>query len=247
VQTETGRPAGTTGLVGPGRQGLIWPLLAQALASVSTGDRPARVLDCGGGSGSFAVPLATTGAHVTVVDISADALATLSRRADEAGVAERVRPVQGDVEGLAEAVAEADFDLVLAHGILQAVDQPGRAFAAFAGAVRPGGRVSILVSNPVAGVLSRALAGDLPGALHELRDTASGASVPAVEQLCRDHGLLIEQTHGIGVFSDLVPGRALDAPGTRDLLAALEAESADRHPFLDIAARVHLLARRSDG
>ncbi|MDT4958962.1 MAG: hypothetical protein QOD31_2761, partial [Pseudonocardiales bacterium] len=81
------------------------------------------MLDCGGGSGSFAVPLAEAGAQVTVVDVSVDALATLRRRADEAGVAERVQPVQADVESLADAVPAGSFDLVLAHGILEAVDQ----------------------------------------------------------------------------------------------------------------------------
>ena len=55
-----------------------------------------RVLDVGGGSGMFAVPLARLGHDVTVVDPSADALATLRRRADTAGVGARVRGVQGD-------------------------------------------------------------------------------------------------------------------------------------------------------
>ncbi|MDQ1743527.1 MAG: hypothetical protein QOE23_1866, partial [Pseudonocardiales bacterium] len=61
-----------------------------------------RVLDCGGGSGGLAVPLAAEGAVVTVVDVSIDALATLMRRAAEAGVSDRVTAVQGEAESLAE-------------------------------------------------------------------------------------------------------------------------------------------------
>ena len=59
----------------------------------------AALLDCGGGSGTFAVPLAAAGADVTVVDISADALATLQRRADEAGVAALGAPGAGRRRG----------------------------------------------------------------------------------------------------------------------------------------------------
>ena len=48
------------------------------------------VVDVGGGTGGFAVPLAQAGHRVTVVDASPDALAALTRRAAEAGVADRV-------------------------------------------------------------------------------------------------------------------------------------------------------------
>jgi SAM-dependent methyltransferase len=245
VQNETRREPTTSG-----RQRLVWQLLADAIGSVSSSARPAEVLDCGGGSGSFAVPLARAGAQVTVVDVSVDALATLTRRADEAGVAQRVRPVQSDVEALAETLPAASFDLVLAHGILEAVDQVAPAFDAIAAAVRRGGLLSVLVGNPVAGVLARALAGDVTAALRELRALDSDFGHPgpaAVEALCRSAGLLIEQVHGIGVFADLIPGAALDAPGAAAALADLEAESAIRPPFADIAGRVHILARRSSG
>src|SRR4051794_5582455 len=109
MQVETGRDRSRTG-----RLGLISRLLDGALAQVSTPGRPAELLDCGGGSGTYAVPLAVAGADVTVVDISADALATLSHRADEAGVAALVHPVQGDVETLGELLDGRQFDLVLA-------------------------------------------------------------------------------------------------------------------------------------
>lgn len=235
------------------RQRLVWDALLDALHIDESSDRaasadaaPIEVLDCGGGSGSFAVPLAGIGAHVTVVDISVDALATLHRRAEESGVADRINPVQGDVEALGEAVPAEAFTLVLAHGILEAVDAVDSAFAAIAAAVRPGGLLSIVVSNPAAAVLSRALTGDLDGAVDELRALDSGAVLgpDAVGRLCAAAGLTVERTHGVGVFSEMVPGAALDAPGAAAALAELEAATATRAPFADIASRVHTLARR---
>jgi 2-polyprenyl-3-methyl-5-hydroxy-6-metoxy-1,4-benzoquinol methylase len=239
VQVEIGRERA-------GRLGLMTRLLTDALHSVTRSGAVPALLDCGGGSGTYAVPLAGLGADVTVVDISADALATLSRRATEAGVASLVHPVQGDVEALADLAEPGRFDLVLAHGVLEAVDHLDAAFAAVAAAVRPGGVISILVGNPNAAVVARALAGELAAALAELRELDAGGRLgpAAVERLCRQHGLTVEAKHGIGVFSDLVPGSALDVPGGRDAFDRLEAEAAARSPFADIASRVHLLVRR---
>jgi SAM-dependent methyltransferase len=241
VQTPTTDRSGT-------RRGVVWQVLADALSSVASGG-VGRVLDCGGGSGTYAVPLADLGAEVTVVDISADALATLERRADEAGVGERVRAVQGDVEALPDAIGDARYDLVLAHGVLEEIDDVSAAFAAIAATVRPGGLLSILVGNPVAAVLGRALAGDPAAALAELRalDGFGRLGVDGVRELCRQAGLVLESRHGVGVFSEIVPGTALDAPGGREALDQLEAESSVRAPFVDIASRVHLLARRPNG
>jgi S-adenosylmethionine-dependent methyltransferase len=222
----------------------VGALLSDAVRSIAG----ATVLDCGGGSGRFAVPLAAAGATVTVVDISIDALATLRRRALEAGVSEQIVAVQGDVEALGEVVAPAGFDVVLAHGILEAVEPLSGTFAAIAATVRPGGLLSVLVSNPVAGVIGRALAGDLTGAERELDSVLAAAldrpSPAAVQRLCAEHGLIVEQLHGIGVFRDLVPGAALDVPGARDSLARLEEACAQLSPFAEIAGRVHVLARR---
>jgi S-adenosylmethionine-dependent methyltransferase len=245
VQLETSRDR-----PGAGRLGLIARLLNQALETVRVPGRTPAVLDCGGGSGTFAVPLAAAGADVTVVDISADALATLRRRAEEAEVGELVHAVQGDAEGLIELLGGRQFDLVLAHGILEAVERVDVAFAGIAAAVRPGGLLSVLVVNPAASVVARALAGEPAMALTELRGLSTALErlgPTAVDRLCAWAGLAVHERHGIGVFSDLVPGAALDAPGARDALAELDIEAAGRSPFAEIAGRVHLLAGRPAG
>jgi SAM-dependent methyltransferase len=236
--------------LGSGRTGIVGSLLADALTSLAGApDELPSVLDCGGGSGTFAVPLAAVGAKVTVVDISSDALATLSRRAEEGGVGARVEAIQGDVESLSDIIDGREFDLVLAHGIFEALDEPSSVFAAMVTAVRPGGLLSMLVSNPVAGVLSRALSGDVRGALAEFGELGdqSRLSPSVIHELCRQHGVAVESVHGVGVFHDLVPGAAVDVPGAREALAELEAASSTRSPFTEIATRQHLLARRPAG
>jgi S-adenosylmethionine-dependent methyltransferase len=219
---------------------------------------PVTVLDVGGGSGVWAVPLAVAGCAVTVIDPSPDALAVLHRRATEAGCAERITGVQGDTENLPE--PDPPADLVLAHGVLEVVDDPGAAVAALAASVTPGGALSVLVANRFAAVLARAMAGRLTDALRLLDpdgDSDGGernADGPGrgrrldtqkLQFLLESAGLSVELLQGDGVVTDLVPGAMLDAtPGAAELLAELELRAARTPPLRDVASRLHAIARR---
>ncbi|HYZ07585.1 MAG TPA: methyltransferase domain-containing protein [Pseudonocardiaceae bacterium] len=214
-----------------------------------------RVLDVGGGSGVWAVPLARAGCTVTVVDTSPDALATLRHRAGEAGVTDRITAVQGDADNLGDAVPAASADLVLGHGILEVVDDVRSAVVALAAAAAPGGAVSVLVANRHAAVLGRALAGRLVEArtLLEDPDGRFDTTDPLLRRfttielvaLLEDSSLAVERLQGDGVLSDLVPGSVLEAhPGAAEQLSELELAAAGHAPLRDIASRLHALARR---
>ncbi|TWP50232.1 class I SAM-dependent methyltransferase [Lentzea tibetensis] len=217
------------------------------------GDAP-RVLDVGGGSGVWAVPLAAAGCHVTVVEPSPNALATLHSRARDAGVT--IEAVQGDTDALGDLVPAGAADLVLGHGLLEIVDDAEAGLRALALAVAPGGAVSVLVANRYAAILHRAIAGRIVDARRLLDDDAgqlAGSRDPLVrrfdvaglEALVEKVGLTVEVLQGHGVVSDLVPGVVLDAnPGAAEALAQLELEAATRSPLRDVAARLHVLARR---
>lgn len=236
----------------PLRHRVVVRLIDDAVRSGLLADGLLQVLDCGGGSGSSAVPLAQAGARVTVVDVSADALATLRRRAGEAGVDDRVTAVQGDVEALGEVVPKAAFDLVLAHEVLEAVDRPDTALAGIVAATRPSGRISVVIANPVANVLARVLAGDIGSALLELRaqsrPTRGPLDITSLQAMCHQLGLAVEEIHGVGVFSEFVASADLDAghaAPASDALAELEQLAAERSPYREVASRIHLLARRT--
>ena len=147
------------------RTAVVWDVLREVSDAAPAG---LDVLDVGGGTGGFAVPLAGLGHRVTVVDPSPDALASLQRRAGEAGVA--VRAVQGDAAGLLEVVEPGSADLVLCHGVLEHVDDLAPAVAALVAVLRPGGTLSLLVATRNAVVLARAVAGRFAEAQHALDD-----------------------------------------------------------------------------
>ena len=237
-----------TGPAGNVRTAVVWEVLSSLLAEPGL-----TVVDAGGGTGGFAVPLAEAGHKVTVVDPSPDSLAALQRRAAERGL--DVAALQGDLTNLPELVAAGTVDLVLCHSVLEVVDDPAESLASLAGVLRSGGRMSLLVANRDAAVLARALAGRPEEAAAALEDpdgrwgaadgTARRWTIDAISALVEAAGLVIEQVHGVRTVSDLVPSAVLDTePGAHAALLALERTLSDRAPFRDLATQLHLLARK---
>ena len=232
----------------PARTAAVWAALDPLVAA---GTR-LRVLDVGGGSGTLAVPLARLGHEVTVVDPSADALATLRRRADTAGVGDDVRAVQGDGDRLNELpLPGTDYDLALCHAVLEVVDDPAVTLREVARAVRPGGTVSVATANRAGAVLARALGGHPVEALALLddRDPAPGRTRPAARRfdpeallaLVRDAGLQPGEWRGVSIVADLLD--AASGAGS-DALRRLELRLSEVSPYRDAAAGLHVLATR---
>lgn len=227
--------------------------LAAALAASKLSEP--RVLDVGGGSGTDAVPLAVRGCTVTVVDPSIDALATLHRRASEAGVADRVLGVQSDTDAMASEVAAGAADLVLCHHVLESVDDPRAALTAMVAALAPEGIISLLVTGRYAAVIALSIGGRFVEAAAVHADPAGsfGSADPlrrrydiaSIQALLSGAGLSVHSIRGMSVVSGLVPGAVVQAPvrGAREL-EALEQQIAVDPPLRDIAAELHVLAVR---
>jgi S-adenosylmethionine-dependent methyltransferase len=234
------------------RTAVVWEVLRRELDRAAAGRDRLTVVDVGGGTGGFAVPIAVAGHEVTVVDASPDALAALTRRAADAGVDDRVRAVQGDADALADLVASESTDLVLCHSVLEVVDSPLDVARAIAGVLRPGGAASVLVASRAAAVLARAVAGHLDVAMELLRDPEGRAGgrdtlrrrfdIDSASGLLTKVGLVVEAVHGVRVVADLVPGLVLERE--QEALAAFELAAAALSPFREVANQLHLLARR---
>ncbi|RAY16540.1 SAM-dependent methyltransferase [Actinomadura craniellae] len=235
------------------RTAVVWDVVRAALTAVA-GGRAVDVIDAGGGTGGFAVPLAELGHRVTVVDSSPDALAALERRAAEAGVT--VRAVQGDAAELPDLLGSGSADLVLCHNVLEYVDDPERTMAALASTVRPGGSISVLAAGRLAVALHRAIAGHFDDARRVLSDPAGrwGDRDPtprrftcaSLTDLATAAGLRPGEVHGVRIFADLVPsGLAESDREATDALVALELAAATHPALRDLATQLHLLAHRA--
>jgi len=238
------------------RASVVWDVLRGVLAArtADTGRDRLDVIDAGGGTGGFAVPLAALGHSVTVVDPSPDSLAAAQRRAAEVDV--RISAVQGEAAGLDTVVGEQAGDLVICHSVLEYVESPADALGAIARVLRPGGTVSVLAASVAAAILHRAVSGRFADA-RALLDHAAGAkpaaaevsprafTLPGLTALIEGAGLQPGAAHGVQVFADLVPSVLVDAdPGAAEALRSLETAAATYPPLRDIAAKLHMLGRR---
>jgi SAM-dependent methyltransferase len=248
------------GLAPGPRTAVIWAALRAELNRRA--GEALNVIDVGGGTGGFAVPLAQSGHRVTVIDASPDALASLGRRAADAGVADLVSGVQGDGDQLATLIAPRSTDLVLCHSVLEEVDDPAQVVASIAAVLREGGAASIVVANRRGAVLAKALAGHVSAATELLADasgTTPGAArsggggsggknqrrfdTESASALLAGAGFAVESVHGVRVIADLIPGTLADADP--QALLRFELATAGQPPFRDIATQLHLLARRT--
>jgi ubiquinone/menaquinone biosynthesis C-methylase UbiE len=241
------------------RFSLVWDVLRDVVSAraAEAGRAALDIVDVGGGTGGLAVPFAALGHNVTVIDPSPDALAAAQRRAAEAGA--RLTAVQGEAASLDSVVGPKSADLVICHNVLEYVDSPADAMTAIAAVLRPSATVSLLAANTVAAVLHRALAGRftearqlLGGGAAEAAEAAGVGSgsprrftLPELTALIEAAGLRAGESHGLRIFSGLVPGALLDADaGGAEALRALEAAAAAAPPLRDIAAQLHLLGYR---
>ncbi len=247
------------------RTAVVWDALREVLDEAgSAAGGPAAVVDIGGGTGGFAVRVAELGHRVVVVDPSPDALAILSRRADESGVADLVTGRQGDFADLPDLLpdllggtdgsqaAEQGADVVLCHGVLEVVDDPTAALAALARVLRPGGTLSLLVNQRHAAVVARAMAGHF-GQARSMLDTPTPGTATDTGQrrftadeitaLLDEQGLDVRSMHAVRVFVDLVPSSLVDLePGAAQALVELEQAVSTRPEYLTLATQVHTLA-----
>lgn len=240
--------------MGPVRTEVMWQSVLDAVALAGGSTAALDILDLGGGTGSDAVRLALAGHRVTVVDPSPDALASLHRRSVEESVEGAVAGILGDTTDLADHVVARSIDLVLCHGVLEYVDDPGQALAAVATVLRPGGHVSAVVASRHSAIFARALAGDFDKASSLFTTSAADWDLRAdgprkfvlaeIEDLLGAHGLTVIDTNALRVFADLVPSALVDSePGARGRLYDLEQLVKKSPEFAALSAGLQSIAR----
>jgi ubiquinone/menaquinone biosynthesis C-methylase UbiE len=104
------------------------------------------VLDAGGGTGRWAIPIANKGLRVVVYDISKEMLQVASRKAEEEGLSHLITTLEGDVKKIR--ASDDAFDFVLAEGDpISYCGNPEKAVQELARVLKPGCYISAGVDN----------------------------------------------------------------------------------------------------
>jgi S-adenosylmethionine-dependent methyltransferase len=215
-----------------------------------------RILDIGCGQGTQLLGLARRGHVVTGLDSSEELLSDLgqSLRAEPPAVRDRVRLVQDDALRTAELFEPGSFDVVLCHGVLMYVPDPGALLGALSGVTAPGGTVSLLVRNGDALAMRPGLAGDWPAAETAFAGTAYvnrigvQARADRLSELAAGlaaHHLAVQTWYGVRVFTDLADDDA-PVPDASELERILRCEerAGRTDPYRAVAALLHIVAQR---
>lgn len=208
---------------------------------------PARILDAGGGTGAFAIPLARMGYGVTLLDQSAEWLDQAHTKAVAAGVS--LELINLGLGSLTDA-GLGPFDAIMCHAVLTYVDEPGAALRTLRSAAAPGAVLSLLEKNRDGLALRPGLQGDYVEA-HRLLTERDSIGRLGVENrahdvaewlaMMDDAGWSPDDWVGIRLFSDHAPDD-LSADAYASLLD-LERAAGVIDPYRQLARLVHFVAR----
>lgn len=230
-----------------------------------TTDGPLRVLDVGAGQGTQAIRLARLGHDVTAVEPSPEMREVFTRAAAalEGDARERVTLLDGDATALSQLTSPAAYDVVMCHGVLMYLPEPGPAMVELARCAAPGALVSVVARNADALAWRPSMRHEWTAALHLLdeqeRALADGSDAFYVNEIgiraradrldelmatVEREGLRVEQWYGIRVASDDV---AVDtpAPPPDELARIVEVEErlGRTDPYRRLGTLVHVVAR----
>jgi len=238
------------------RQAVRQEIVARQLAGHLADGAVLRVLDVGCGQGTQALRLARLGHAVTGLDGSPALLGDLARslRDEPPAVRDRVRPVLGDALSTADLFAAGSLDVVLCHGVLMYLPDPGPLLAAIARVTAPGGLVSLLVRNGDALAMRPALLGDWAAAsgafegcgyLNRIGVQARADRLDDLSAGLAAVGLVVERWYGVRVFTDAVGDEEpVPDPDVFGLLLDCEERAGRGDPYRGVAALLHIVARR---
>jgi S-adenosylmethionine-dependent methyltransferase len=238
------------------RQTLTMRHLVQYLGSLAPG---LRVLDVGGGTGSYALPLARMGYQVCLLDFSAQMLDIARQKARRLGapLMERMDFCHASVQDVPGLFPPDHFDLILCHTLLAYVSAPREILRALSVVLQPGGLLSLLFANPYADPLRWALAKqDLERARLTLREQVSSADLfglprrtftaEAMQAAMAQVGVQVVAAYGVRIFADYVPAEKLADPAFYARLLELETAAATLVPYRLIARYNQLLGKKSE-
>lgn len=205
---------------------------------------PAReVLDAGAGTGMMAREFAQAGHHVTLLDVSSEALGIAKERLSDFHSA---RFINGGLEDVSQS-----FDIILCHAVLEWLDEPFIAIEHLLSCIKPEGYLSLSFFNADAMLFNNAIYGNFDYIAKGLKvrnavrlnphNPQSPSMVLSFLQARDD--IEIEVSAGIRCFHDYMRDVKMQS-SQYDALLQLEKELGAKAPFKWLGKYFYILIKK---
>ncbi len=215
---------------------------------------PLMVLDAGGGTGGYAATLASLGHRVCLVDFAEHMLDIAQHKLArlDPGLLERVDLCCLAVEQLGDHFSGAHFQVVLAHTLLEYLDDPWEGLASLARLLAPEGLLSLLVVNPLAEpfqlawikrelVLAREALGQPMGRPDLFGLHRRVLPLNRARQALIESGVHVVAEYGIRIFADYFTSEELLEPAFYLQLRELEMTASRSEAYRQLARYLHIV------
>ncbi len=209
-----------------------------------------EVLDVGCGDAIFSMRLAERGHRLTLTDMSSDMLEAARQRSLSSQVPiEHLTFIQGPLQEALPDLAST-FDLVVAHAVLEWVDEPAKALELIASKVAPGGWLSLAFYNENGLTYRNLLQGNFKKLKKGDWDQRKGGLTPQnpippemVYETLTAMGMTQICRRGIRTFYDFMQRHVREGRSYEDVLE-MERQYSTKEPFMSIARYIHVLYQR---
>jgi ubiquinone/menaquinone biosynthesis C-methylase UbiE len=212
------------------------------------GRRPCRILDAGGGTGFYSMPLALKGHEITILDVSEKMLKKASESAYKHGLSKKVRTIQGSMDCLD--FPDSYFNAILCH-LAFGYTEPSKTLSEFYRVLENGGILSLTVANKYFYSIKESLKGNFSKA-EEILQTEhffeSPHGIPEIKtftkseivSLCLETNFEILCIKGIKVMTDYISR----VSQSTEILQRLEEKMSTIEDLSSLARHIYLICRK---
>lgn len=214
-------------------------------------DRDALILDAGGGTGKWTIPIARLGYRVTLSDISERMLQIAEQKLTKANLLAKVRIVVADVTKM-DMFEEGSFNFVLCEGDpLSYCSDPRKGIKELVRVVKQGAVIVASVDNFYSRLMWSIRQGTVDQAVKLLEDQWATGEFPMyffkpseLIQRFSETGCKVEKIVGKNMFSGGLGEDRLRDPDTFSGILKLELEYCDDPYYIGCAGHIAVICRK---
>jgi S-adenosylmethionine-dependent methyltransferase len=207
-----------------------------------------NILDAGGGTGMMSQAMLALGHHVTLSDISVEALAIAKNKYAVGEQAGRLVIEHQDILGL----ADAQFDLVICHAVLEWLKDPVPVVNKLVSLLKPGGTLSLAFFNQDAQRFNNMCYGNFDYVEQGMKVKNQVRLSPNNPQQPKQMIALLESLHmqivqmvGIRCFHDYLKDKSQQT-SHYEQLKRLEIQYGVQHPYCWLGKYFMIIAKRPE-